>query len=438
MSTTDHTHDPAAQSWVSSANEATGDFPIQNLPFGAFRRAGSDEDVRIGVAIGDQILDLKLAAERGRWSTAVQVLLQPLAQGDLNAFMAQPPVARLALRHALFEALLAGSKQEAALRGALLQQADAEMQLPCRINDYTDFYTGIHHAVTVGKLFRPDNPLLPNYKWVPIGYHGRSSSIVSSGTPLRRPRGQLKPPSAETPVFGASQRIDYELELGLFVGPGNALGEPIAMQDAEDHLFGLCLLNDWSARDIQPWEYQPLGPFLAKNFGSTISPWIVTMEALAPFRCGFERPAGDPAPLPYLDSEANRQQGSLDIELEVWLQTAAMREQDLAPVRLVRSNFRHAYWTLAQMLTHHASNGCNLNPGDLLGTGTQSGPLPEEAGSLLELTQGGKQAFNLPNGESRTFIQDGDTVILRAHAERAGARRIGFGDCAGRLLPALA
>ncbi len=438
MSSTDHTHDPAAQSWVASANEAACDFAIQNLPYGAFRRRGSDEDVRIGVAIGDQILDLKLAAERGRWSPAVQVLLQPLARGDLNALMAQPTAARLALRHALFEALLTGSRQEAALRGTLLAQADAEMQLPCSINDYTDFYTGIHHAVTVGKLFRPDNPLLPNYKWVPIGYHGRSSSIVTSGTLLRRPRGQLKPPSAETPVFGASQRIDYELELGLFVGPGNALGEPIAMEDAEEHLFGLCLLNDWSARDIQPWEYQPLGPFLAKNFGSTISPWIVTMEALAPFRCGFERPAGDPEPLPYLDSEANRRQGSLDIELEVWLQTAAMREQDLAPVRLVRSNFRHAYWTLAQMLTHHASNGCNLNPGDLLGTGTQSGPLPEEAGSLLELTQGGKQAFTLPNGESRTFIQDGDTVILRAHAERAGARRIGFGDCAGSLLPALA
>jgi len=435
MITTDHTHDPAAQSWVASANDAASDFPIQNLPFGAFRRRGSDQRPRIGVAIGEQILDLRRAVELGRWSTAVQVLLAPLAEGDLNSFMAQPAAARRAVRHALFDALLAGSKQEAALRGALLAQADAELLVPCRIGDYTDFYTGIHHAVTVGKLFRPDNPLLPNYKWVPIGYHGRSSSIVASGTPLRRPRGQLKPPSAEVPVFGASQRIDYELELGLFVGPGNALGEPVAMAQAEDHMFGLCLLNDWSARDIQPWEYQPLGPFLAKNFGSTISPWIVTMEALAPFRQAFTRPAGDPAPLPYLDSEQNRAQGSLDIELEVWLQTAAMREQGAPATRLVRSNFRHAYWTLAQMLTHHASNGCNLQSGDLMGTGTQSGPLPEEAGSLLELTQGGKQAFTLPNGESRTFIQDGDTVILRAHAEREGARRIGFGDCAATLLP---
>jgi fumarylacetoacetase len=289
-------------------------------------------------------------------------------------------------------------------------------------------------------LFRPDNPLLPNYKWVPIGYHGRSSSIGVSGCLdgawVRRPLGQLKPPHLDTPTWAPSKRMDYELELGAFVAGGNALGEPIAMSEADEHLFGLTLLNDWSARDVQGWEYQPLGPFLAKSFGTTISPWIVTMEALEPFRCAFERPQGDPQPLPYLDSAKNRSEGSYQIELEVWLQTAAMKAAQLPPTRLMRSNFSHAYWTLAQMLTHHASNGCNLQPGDLLGTGTQSGPLAGEGGSLLELSDGGKQALTLPNGETRTFLEDGDTVILRGHAQRPGARRIGFGDCAATVLPA--
>ncbi|MEH0167587.1 fumarylacetoacetase [Roseateles microcysteis] len=438
MIKTDHTHDPAAQSWVVSANQASSEFPIQNLPFGAFRRRGSDEDARIGVAIGDQILDLRHAAELGRWSADIQALLAPLAQGDLNAFMGQPPAARLALRHALFEALLTGSKQEAALRTALLAQSEAEMLMPCRVGDYTDFYTGIHHATTVGKLFRPDNPLLPNYKWVPIGYHGRSSSIGVSGMAIRRPWGQRKAPDAEAPVFAPSQRLDYELELGAFVAGGNALGEPIGIEKAEQHLFGLSLLNDWSARDIQPWEYQPLGPFLAKNFGTTISPWIVTMEALAPFRCSFERPAEDPQPLAYLDSAQNRAQGAFNIELEVWLQTAAMREGGLPAQRLSQSNFRDAYWTVAQMLTHHASGGCNMSSGDLLGSGTQSGPLPEQGGSLLELSQGGKQALVLANGEQRTFLQDGDTLSLRGRATAPGARSIGFGDCWATLLPARA
>ncbi|MCH7342020.1 fumarylacetoacetase [Pelomonas sp. CA6] len=434
----DFTHDPAAQSWVASANAEGCDFPLQNLPYGRFRRAGHNEDWRIGVAIGDQILDLRRAAERGRWETPLQVLLQPLAQGDLNALMAAPKAARVALRQALFRALQAGSPQQALLADALLAQHEAELALPCRIGDYTDFYTGIHHATTVGKLFRPDNPLLPNYKWVPIGYHGRASSIGISGQQLHRPWGQLKAPDADAPVFAPAKRLDYELELGLFVGPGNALGEPIPMAQADEHLFGLCLLNDWSARDVQAWEYQPLGPFLAKNFGSTISPWVVTMEALAPFRCAQQRPEGDPPPLPYLDSEANRSLGGLDLELEVWLQTAAMRAAGEPATRLMRSNFRHAYWTLAQMLVHHASNGCNLQPGDLLGTGTQSGPAADEGGSLLELSQGGKQALTLPNGETRSFLQDGDTVILRAHAQAGGARRIGFGDCAATLLAARA
>ncbi|MBB2484383.1 fumarylacetoacetase [Mitsuaria sp. WAJ17] len=436
MSFIDHTHDPAAQSWVASANTADTDFPLQNLPYGLFRRAGSNDKARVGVAIGDQILDLRLAAAAGKWSAADAVLLHHLAQGELNAVMAKPSAQRRALRHALFAALLAGSKQEAALSACLVPQSEAQMAVPCRIGDYTDFYTGIHHATTVGKLFRPDNPLLPNYKWVPIGYHGRVSSIGVSGSVVRRPLGQLKGPDAAVPVLAACKRLDYELELGLFVGPGNELGTPIPMADAESHLFGVTLLNDWSARDVQAWEYQPLGPFLAKNFATTISPWIVTMEALEPFRCAFEHPVEDPQPLPYIDSEQNRREGGYDIELEVWLQTEAMRAAGEPAARLMRSNFKHAYWTLAQMLTHHASNGCNLQPGDLLGTGTQSGPSPEEGGSLLELSLGGKQALALPNGESRTFLQDGDTVILRGYAVKEGARRIGFGDCAATITPA--
>ena len=354
MTLTDHTHDPDAKSWVASANAAETEFPIQNLPYGLFRRAGSQQDWRVGVAIGTQILDLKQAAQAGCWSSEMLVLLQPLAEGDLNCFMALPQERRRALRLALFDALHADSGLDAKLNGCLLEQSEAEMALPCRIADYTDFYTGIHHATTVGKLFRPDNPLLPNYKWVPIGYHGRSSSIGVSGGTVRRPLGQLKAPDTEAPFYGPCKRLDYELELGLFVAGGNALGEPIAMAKAEQHMFGLSLLNDWSARDLQAWEYQPLGPFLAKNFASTISPWIVTMEALEPFRLPFARAEGDPQPLPYLDSAANRAGGSYGIELEVWMQTAKMRAAGQAAVRLMRSNFKHAYWTLAQMLTHHA------------------------------------------------------------------------------------
>jgi len=438
MNSLDHTHDPAAQSWVASANAADIDFPLQNLPYARARRAGTQQDWRIVVAIGDQALDLAKAASAGRWSSAIQVLLEPLARGDLNALMAQPAAARRALRQALFEALREGSPQQARLQGALIAQAELEFSLPARIGDYTDFYAGIHHAVTVGKLFRPDNPLLPNYKWVPIGYHGRASSIVVSGTPLRRPWGQRKGPNDEVPQFAPSQRLDHELELGLWVAQGNALGEPIPIERAEEHLFGLSLFNDWSARDIQPWEYQPLGPFLAKNFGSTVSPWIVCWEALAPFRCPLERAADDPRPLPYLQHTANEVAGGVDLQLEVWIHTAAQRAAGRGPTRLACSNMRHMYWTAAQLLTHHASNGCNLQPGDLLGTGTLSGPLPEQAGSLLELSQGGRQAVDLGEGESRTFLQDGDELSLRAYAERPGARRIGLGACSGLILPALA
>jgi fumarylacetoacetase len=316
-------------------------------------------------------------------------------------------------------------------------RSDIELSLPCRIGEYTDFYTGIHHATAVGKQFRPDNPLLPNYKWVPIGYHGRVSSIGVSGQGVRRPRGQLMLPDAKAPVLEPARRLDYELELGVLVGAGNTDGIPMTMAQAEDDWFGLVLLNDWSARDIQAWEYQPLGPFLAKNFGTTISPWLVTQEALAPFRKPFAHPADDPQPLPYLDSPANRERGAIDIALEVWLHTDAMRANGLPPHRLSQSNFGDAYWTVAQLLAHHTCNGCNLRAGDLLGSGTQSGPLPGQGGSMLELSFGGKQPIALPGGETRSFLADGDTVILRAFCERAGARRIGFGECAGTVLPAL-
>jgi fumarylacetoacetase len=339
------------------------------------------------------------------------------------------------LRQLLSEGLRAGSEVEASLRECLWPQSQVEMGLPCAIGDYTDFYTGIHHATAVGKLFRPDNPLLPNYKWVPIGYHGRVSSIGVSGQRFHRPQGQVKR-EGDAPVFGPCERLDYELELGVFVGAGNALGRPMDMAQAEDDWFGMVLLNDWSARDLQAWEYQPLGPFLAKNFATTISPWIVTQEALAPFRARFQRPEGDPQPLPYLDSPFNREQGALDIQLEVLLHTAGMRAKGEPPARLSQSNFRDAYWTVAQMLAHHSSNGCNLQPGDLLGSGTQSGPQPGQGGSLLELTQGGRQAVTLANGETRRFLEDGDTVILRARCERPGARAIGFGACSGTVLPA--
>ncbi|TMH30802.1 MAG: fumarylacetoacetase [Betaproteobacteria bacterium] len=435
MSAIDATHDTALQSWVASANDPASDFPLQNLPYGRFRRAGSDEAWRIGVAIGDQVLDLRWASARSTWSDAARDALVPLAQGDLNAFMARSHADRSAVRAALSQALREGSEQTSSLRSCLVAQSQAEMGMPCSVGDYTDFYTGIHHATAVGKLFRPDQPLLPNYKWVPIGYHGRSSSLRASGHRFPRPLGQFKTEAAE-PQFGPCRRLDYELEVGALIGSGNELGEPIAIAQAEDHLFGLVLLNDWSARDVQAWEYQPLGPFLAKNFATTLSPWVVTMDALAPFRVPFARPAGDPKPLPYLDSASNREQGAIDITLEVWLQTAAMRARAEPAVRLMQSNFRDAYWTLAQLVAHHTSNGCNLQSGDLFGSGTQSGPDVGQGGSLLELTHGGKQPIMLPDGETRTFLEDGDTVTLRGFCERAGQRRIGFGDCAATVIAA--
>ena len=432
----DDTHDPALKSWVESANAPDADFPLQNLPFGRVRKRGSNEPWRIGVAIGEQVLDLKLALSQCPWPRDVEALLQALAAGDLRELMQRGGVARRQVRAALSRALREGSDQAPFLELCLVKQADIELALPCRIGEYTDFYTGIHHATNVGKQFRPDNPLLPNYKWVPIGYHGRVSSIGVSGQRVHRPRGQLMLPDAKAPVFDAARRLDYELELGVLVGGGNPDGTPLSMAQAEDDWFGMVLLNDWSARDIQGWEYQPLGPFLSKNFGTTISPWVVTQEALAPFRQPFAHPDGDPQPLPYLDSDANRAHGAIDIALQAWLHTETMREHGLPPHRLSQSNFRDAYWTVPQLLAHHSCNGCNLGPGDLLGTGTQSGPSPGQGGSMLELSAGGKQPIALPNGETRSFLADGDTVILRAFCAREGARRIGFGECAGTVLPA--
>ena len=433
------THDPALQSWVASAQTSDADFPIQNLPFGVFRRAGSHEAFRVGVAIGDQILDMGATLRAGAFaaqSANVQQAAQACDSNTLNALMALGSAHWSALRLALSRLLRAGAAEQAALQACLLSQAQAEYAVPAQIGDYTDFYTSIHHATNVGKLFRPENPLLPNYQWVPIGYHGRSSSIGVSGQTFHRPLGQTLPPGASTPVFGPSKRMDYELEVGVFIGSGNALGVPVALDSAEDHVFGLCLFNDWSARDLQGWEYQPLGPFLSKNFASTVSPWVVTMEALAPYRRAWTRPADHPQPLPYLDSPTLRSEGALDIELEVYLQTATMRSQGQAAQRISRSNFHQAYWSVSQMVAHHTVNGCNLQPGDLLGSGTQSGPLPEEAGALIELTVGGKQPLTLCNGEQRTFLEDHDTVVFRANCARAGAARIGFGEVAGTVLPA--
>lgn len=438
MTQFNETHDPALRSWVASANLAGTDFPIQNLPFAVFRRQGAAEAWRGGVAIGDQIVDLAAVAHAVVFSGEAAQAAQAAGQDKLNALMALGQGAWSALRLALSRALRQGSPQQAALQACLVPQAEAEYDVPARIGDYTDFYTSVYHATNIGKQFRPDNPLLPNYKWVPIGYHGRASSIVISGTDFHRPKGQIKKPDADAPVLGASQRMDIELELGVFIGTGNALGRPIAITEAEQHVFGICLLNDWSARDIQGWEYQPLGPFLAKNFATTVSPWVVTLEALAPYRTAFERPADDPQPLPYLDSPANRSTGAIDVRLEVGLQTQAMREAGLRDARISTTSYRHAYWTLAQMVTHHTVNGCNLQPGDLLGSGTLSGPTLDQAAALIELTLGGKQPVQLPNGESRTFLLDGDAVVLRGWCEKPGAARIGFGECWGTVLPARA
>ena len=395
-------------SWVESANESGCDFPLENLPFGMFESNGN---ARLGVAIGDRILDVTSA----------------FGIASMKDVMAMPRAGRADLRRRIGAFL---ERQAQGAESLLTPMDGARMLLPCEIGDYTDFYASIYHATNVGKMFRPDNPLLPNYKWLPVAYHGRASSIVASGAPIRRPCGQTVENPAGPPVFGPTRRLDYEVELGAFIGPGNAMGSPIPVADAYEHLFGVCLLNDWSARDVQAWEYQPLGPFLAKNFATSISPWVVTMEALEPFRCAPEpRAEGDPAPLPHLASPEN---GALAITLEVWLRSAQMS----APVRLSHGNFASMYWTLAQMIAHHTSNGCPLQAGDLIGSGTVSGPAKENRGCLLELTWRGTEPIALPSGESRQFLEDGDEVILRGWAEAPGQRRIGLGECRGTVMPA--
>ncbi len=422
MTGLDETHDPSLRSWVPSA-AGHPDFPIQNLPLGVFSPGGAAP--RIGVAIGDMILDLPAAAAAG--------LLRGVTVGGsgLNGVFGLGAGPRAALRHLVSALLAVGAPPRPDL---LHRAADCALHLPASIGDYTDFYAGIHHAMNVGRLFRPDNPLLPNYKHVPIGYHGRASSIVVSGTPIARPHGQHKPPAEAAPVFGLCRNLDYELELGIWIGPGNALGEAVPIGDAAAHIAGFCLLNDWSARDIQAWEYQPLGPFLAKNFATTVSPWVITPEALAPFRIPPPpRPAGDPVPLRYLLDAADQAHGAFDIGLEILLSSPAMRARGQAPQRIAVSNTRHLYWTAAQMVAHHTCNGCNLRPGDLFGSGTISGPEDGECGSLLEATQGGKLPLRLENGETRRFLDEGDEVILRARALRQGFVPIGFGACRAQI-----
>jgi fumarylacetoacetase len=424
---TDHTHDAGARCWVEGADDHPA-FPVQNLPLGLF--SDGDSGPRAGIAIGDHVLDLAGAVD-ARLLPELEFLAE-FTRERLNELLALGSEVRKSLRHQLF-ALLTDRLHEAAVRPFLVPQALAEMHLPCEIGDYTDFYAGIHHAMRVGKLFRPDNPLLPNYRHVPIGYHGRASSVVPTGTPVRRPHGQLAGPDG--PVFAPTARLDLELELGVWIGPGNSLGSPIPIADAETHIAGFCLLNDWSARDIQAWEYQPLGPFLAKNFQTTVSPWIVSPEALAPFRGpAFARGADDPAPLPYLLDSDDQAHGGLGLKLGVWLQTRAMREAGIAEVRLSGGGADALYWTVAQMVAHHTSGGCNLLAGDLFGTGTISGEADGAEGSLLELTQGGKRPVTLPTGEMRTFLQDGDRLRISAEARRPGFATIGFGDCHGEII----
>ncbi len=434
MAGLNETHDPQLRCWLASAS--AGDFTVQNLPFGLFRRAGASEAFRVGVAIGDQILDIAALLAAGAFDGEAAAAARLCSGGSLNGLMAAGSVKQSALRLALSRGLREGSAQQAVFTACLSPQAQAELSLPAHIGDFSDFYASIHHATRVGRLFRPDNPLMPNYKWLPVAYHGRSSSISIGGGSVMRPRGQVKGPDDALPRMAVSQRIDYELELGFYVGAPTRSGDTVPLDQAEDHLFGVCLLNDWSARDIQAWEYQPLGPFLAKNFASTVSPWVVTMEALEPYRAPFERPADDPALLEHLDSAANRSRGAIDIRMEAWIQTEKMREQGLPAQRLSHSTFAYSYWTAGQMVTHHGSNGCNLIAGDLIGTGTQSGPALSEAGCLLELSEGGKTAIALPSGETRRFVENGDTIIFRGFCERDGYARIGLGECAATIVAA--
>lgn len=436
----DFTHNPNARSWLDSANVRGSDFPIQNLPHGVFRRRGSSESYRGGVAIGDQVLDLARLSTVGVLDDQAQQACESAALAELNGFMGMGRPAWRALRYALFRLLNqdAGDQVASLVRPCLVPLEAVEMKLPVQVRNYTDFYTSVYHAENVGRVIRPDHPLTPNFKWLPIAYHGRASSVVVSGTPFHRPRGQSRAPGTPWPQFGPCMRLDFELEMGFFIGPGTDLGQSVSLSQAPEHLFGMCLLNDWSARDHQFWEMDPLGPFSGKNFCTSISPWVVTMEALAPYRVPLERSATDPAPLAYLNDADDQRQGSLDIHLETWIETSQHRMAHLSGDRVMATNFRHQYWTIGQMLTQHTAGGCNLQCGDLMGTGTISGPSAGEAGAMVELSLGGARDVPLPStGEQRRFLEDGDCVILRGHCEKPGFARIGFGECRGTVLATL-
>ena len=434
------THDQNLKSWVESANAPGTDFPIQNLPFCIFSRECSYENLRIGVAIGDFVLDVYPCYEACLFDDESFTIA--VTAGDYcldHSVMRKNRNVQRAFRRRLSEILSekADAETRKTVERNLIPMDEVQFWLPAHVGDYTDFYCSIYHATNVGSMFRPDNPLMPNYKYIPIGYHGRASSIVVSGTEITRPKGQTRPDADAPPEYIPCRNLDYEMEIGFYVGQGNDLGETIALENAEDHIFGLCLVNDWSARDIQAWEYQPLGPFLAKSFATTVSPFVVTMEALAPFRTpAFEREQDDPQPLDYLNVEQNQKFGGVDLNLEVYIQTEKMRDSGIEPHLLSRSNTKDLYWTIGQMLTHHASNGCNLRTGDLMATGTVSGKEKDARGCLLELTWRGKEPIELPNGETRRFLEDGDEVIMRGFCERAGFKRIGFGECRGVILPA--
>jgi fumarylacetoacetase len=436
----DETHDPPRTSWVESA-QGHPDFPIQNLPYGVFHRRDDKDDpspARLCMAIGDYVLDLTACHDEGWFTGAADLAGAAFAEPALNGLLALGPETWSAVRRQASALLASDSPAFRANRRigdhVLVPMAEAELKLPFVAGDYTDFYASVHHASNVGALFRPDNPLLPNYKWVPIGYHGRASSLVPSGTPVRRPHGQRKDPGSDAPTFGPSRALDWEAEVGFVVGRENALGAPVSIADAGSHLFGLCLVNDWSARDVQSWEYQPLGPFLAKNFATTVSPWVVTLDALEPFRVPMApRPSGDPPPLPYLTDASDQRCGAFDVTIEVRLSSARMRAEHAEPVRVSHGRLADLYWTPAQMLAHHTSGGCNLRPGDLLASGTISGPERENRGCLLELTRRGAEPLVLPTGETRAFLEDGDEVVLRGYAEREGAVRVGLGECVGRV-----
>ena len=434
----DETLDPRRRSFVASANQPESDFPIQNLPYGVFRRAHTDEAFRVGIAIGAEIFDVSRVVSL--FSPAAQGAARACASSSLNELMGLPSDSWDALRREVSWLLdeKTPASNQSAVAESLVPTVDAQMSLPVRIGDFTDFYASIFHATNAGRIIRPDNPLLPNYKYLPVAYHSRVSSIQLSGTAVRRPNGQIKLPQLEQPQFAPSARLDYETELGVYIGTSSTLGNPIPISSAGEHVFGFCLLNDWSARDLQVWEYQPLGPFLAKNFATTVSAWVVPAAALLPYRApAFMRAAGDPAPLPHLSDPDDQRDGAIDITLETHLLTKKMRQAGGVPLKLSSASFAKTYWTVAQMIAHHTSNGCNLLTGDLLGSGTVSGPDEANWGSLLELTYGGGRPLQLPNGESRRFLEDDDEIILRGHCSRKGAARIGFGECRGTVLAAL-